>query len=184
MSRFFCWVDTVESTRKSSTRDSPLLSYPRLQPLFSRCPPSHAPPSRTHTPPSFPPSQEEVGDTVDKFDPIVKGHKAGQLRKLHIKNLRQSKVGGFGDICTAVRIAQAGLGGSGKDAGVLEEGEVLGEGSFGIVNVGRHSVLAGDFAVKMLKEVRSQSGCATSDRGGWQTEKVTCQLPLSAGFVW
>ena len=91
---------------------------------------------------------------AEKFDTIVKGRKPGQLRALLIENLRGKELGSLWHTCAALRTAKAALGGDGNHTGVLEEGTVLGEGSFGIVKEARNSSFAGEYALKMLKEVR------------------------------
>lgn len=59
------------------------------------------------------------------------------------------------DFACTVRYAQATLGGGdGGDAGGFEEGNMLGEGGFGVVRAARHRILPGQFAVKKLREVR------------------------------
>lgn len=99
-------------------------------------------------------TEQGAGNNAEKFDP-TKEREPGQLRQAFLKNLRRSKVGSFGDICVAVRVAQAALGGNEVDDGDLQRGDALGQGSFGIVWACRHTVLQGDFAVKMLKPVRA-----------------------------
>jgi len=112
-------------------------------------------------------TEEDTGHEVETFDSIVKERKPGQLRDRFISSLREREVKeeDFGDVCIAVRMAQVALGGNGKEAGVLQEGKVLGEGSFGVVKDARNSGLPGEYALKMLKEVRSWSRCAASEWG-------------------
>eukprot|EP00903_Cladosiphon_okamuranus_P017412 g16036.t1 len=88
---------------------------------------------------------------AEQFDTIVKGLKPGQLRSLLISNLRDREVGSAWHTCAELRMAEFSFGVSGNNAGVLDEGMVLGEGSFGVVKVARNSVLPGEYALKMLK---------------------------------
>lgn len=112
-------------------------------------------------------TKKGAGDVIDEvrtskvlrdaqqFDTIVKGLKLGQLRSLLISNLRDREVGAAWHTCAELKMAKVAFGGHGNDADVLEEGMMLWEGSFGVVKEARNSVLPGEYALKMLKKVRS-----------------------------
>lgn len=106
-----------------------------------------------------------VDQSTGEFDAIVNGVKSGQLRALLIRKIRATKWGALGHTCARVRMATLSMGG-------LQEVEVLGEGSFGVVSATRHSTLGGSFAIKKLKEVRGgRSLVVVVVDGGGVTER-------------
>ncbi|CAN0110554.1 unnamed protein product [Ectocarpus fasciculatus] len=111
-------------------------------------------------------SRPRVDVGLGNFSPIVKGAGPGQLRAAFISNVRQRRAVAVGEACALVQAARVALGGSGSTGGggggggsgsVLQEGGIIGQGSFGIVEGASHSFLPGEFAVKKLKEGASKN---------------------------
>lgn len=75
----------------------------------------------------------------------------GDLKALFVRNLRKATDSVSCKGACAVRAAKIGL----LEDSQLEDVDVLGEGGFGTVSAVRHAVLPGEFALKTLREVRT-----------------------------
>lgn len=96
----------------------------------------------------------EVTPEAGCIEDCVNRVKPGDLRALHIENLRKCHMGSLESLSCAVRKARDALCGNLETGFLQEEADVLGEGVFGTVRGARHTIFPGSFALKRLKQVR------------------------------